>query len=163
MKSRGCEHSCTECWPLISGPCWRMACPFVPPKPNELMEALLIPSLLSGHCRTLVGTSMRLKSIFGFGLWKCICGVMRACSRHSTVLTIPARAAQGSRWPILLLTEPTMSFWSTCDGPKMASIADNSRAGQWSVPLQEIKILSGTYGLRQLYLYPLRGIISRNS
>jgi hypothetical protein len=57
--------------------------------------------------RALTKNGLSAKLIFGFGLTKCRLGGINLFSSMSTVLMSPATPAAASRWPMLVLTEPT--------------------------------------------------------
>ena len=80
------------------------ACPLVPPNPNELTPAQR-PSAIASLSRT----SRKLSSsngICGFGVSQCSDGGTTPRSRESAALISPAMPDAGSRWPILVLTDP---------------------------------------------------------
>ena len=68
-------------------------------------------------------------------LSKCRCGGTSSCSRHSTTLIRPATPAAASRWPMLVLTEPTQHAPLGRALPKTAPSAATSIGSPSGVPV----------------------------
>ena len=121
---------------LLRGQDSRTACPLVPPAPNVLIAALRTISWVFGQGIIDVGIVTLVKSIFGFGFLKCICAGMAPLSRHSVTFTSEASAEHASRWPMLLLTEPTpRALRGVTAVSKTEVIAENSIGSPAAVPV----------------------------
>src|SRR5579875_849964 len=91
----------------VAGGAVSTTCALVPPKPNELTPAQRRPPVAA--IGSIWRTSRRFsasKAMFGFGLSQCRVGGISPLSSASTAFSNPAMPEAGSRWPILVLTEP---------------------------------------------------------
>ena len=100
------------CW-LRAAASSRITWALVPPKPKALTPARR-GSAPRGQSRMAVGISIGASSSRSSGLtvFRCRCGGIWPCRSISTTLISPAMPAALSRWPMLVLTEPTTSGWS---------------------------------------------------
>src|SRR6516164_5005574 len=91
-----------------AGACSTITWALVPPNPNELTPARRFPA---GH--GVGSVTMRIGSLSqgtsGLGCRKCRCGGITPRSIDKITLMRPHTPAAHSRWPQLVLTEPTRS------------------------------------------------------
>src|SRR6516165_9643086 len=94
--------------PRLVGACSTITWAFVPPNPNELTPAMRFPA---GHGVGSVTTRIGSLSqeIIGLGCRKCRFGGITPRSIDRITLIRPHTPAAHSRWPQLVLTEPTRS------------------------------------------------------
>ena len=89
----------------------RTTCAFTPEIPNALTPARGGRPGADGQSvasvRTRTGSCCQSTSVLGFR--KCNCGGSTPCCMARTVLIKPATPAAGSKWPMLVFTEPISS------------------------------------------------------
>ena len=117
----------------------------MPPKPNDVTPASAGPKS-DGHGAAAVCTrsGSASKGIWGLGSRKCRLGNSSRCLSARATLIKPAIPAAASRWPILVLTEPSAQrrpAW-TIDGEHRAERLGLDRIAQESACAMRLNVLN---------------------
>ena len=115
----------------------RITCAFVPEKPNELMP-MRAGAPRCGQSSSVVGTrsGMAAQSTSGLGFLKCRCGGTCLCCSAVMAFNSPTIPAAASRWPKLVLHEPTSNGRpASRPAPSAAASACSSIGSPSEVPV----------------------------
>ena len=111
----------------VGGASATTTCALVPLKPNELTPAMRWP-LMGSQGVSAVGTrsAKSPQGMCGLGDLKCRCAGICFCCSASTSLMRPVMPAAASRWPMLVLTEPSQSACSRSEPNTFPSACTSS-------------------------------------